>query len=84
MCDKDLADAGQSACANSNLRCIYSLCVCVEVEAEVICLIISSAFLYFSLLIMLSCTRMHFAPKLSTMALHFSPLLFCSTIMTPH
>lgn len=26
--NKDLVDAGQAACADSNLRCIYSACVC--------------------------------------------------------
>ena len=62
--NKDPLHAGQAACVRFNLRCIYSVCVCVcvAVKAEVISLIISSAFLYTSHLNLPSCTCLHFAP----------------------
>lgn len=63
--NKDPLHAGQAACVRFNLRCIYSVrvCVCVAVKAEVILLIISSAFLYTSHLNLPSCTCLHFAPE---------------------
>ena len=41
---------------------VFIVCVCVAVKAEVISLIISSAFLYTSHLNLPSCTCLHFAP----------------------
>lgn len=69
MFNKDLVHAGQAACVGSNLRCIYSMCVCgcFAVKAEVMLLIISSAFLYFSRLNLQSCTCLHFGPELSSL-----------------
>ncbi len=64
MYHKDLVHARQAACVGFNLRCIYSVCVAVK-AGVLLLLMISSAFLSSSLLILPSCTCLHFAPKLT-------------------